>query len=89
MSWYLYLLECEDGSIYTGITNDVEKRFAAHQAGKGARFTRARGARRILATRRFRDRAAAARAEYATKQLNREEKEALCARLSAKRKARK
>jgi len=36
-TWYLYLLECADGSIYTGITVDVEARYAAHSAGKGAR----------------------------------------------------
>lgn len=42
-TWYLYILRCRDGSLYTGITTDVEKRFEAHQSGKGAKYTRGRG----------------------------------------------
>ena len=41
--WYLYILRCGHGELYTGITVDVEKRFAAHCAGKGAKYTRGRG----------------------------------------------
>lgn len=41
--WYLYILRCGDGTLYTGITTDVAKRFAQHNAGKGARYTRGRG----------------------------------------------
>ena len=41
--WYLYILRCRDGSLYTGITTDVEKRLEAHQSGKGAKYTRGRG----------------------------------------------
>lgn len=41
--WYLYILRCADDSLYTGITNDVEKRLEAHRAGKGAKYTRGRG----------------------------------------------
>ena len=41
-NWYLYILRCGDGTLYTGITNDVEKRLAAHRAGKGAKYTRGR-----------------------------------------------
>ncbi|MBP3684280.1 MAG: GIY-YIG nuclease family protein [Oscillospiraceae bacterium] len=41
--WYLYMLRCRDGSLYTGITTDVEKRFGQHSAGKGAKYTRGRG----------------------------------------------
>lgn len=40
--WYLYILECADGSYYTGIAKDLEKRFTAHNTGKGARYTRTR-----------------------------------------------
>jgi putative endonuclease len=69
-SWCLYLLECEDGSLYCGITNDLARRFAAHCAGKGARYTRARKARRIVARRDFPDRSSALKAEYALKQLD-------------------
>lgn len=39
--WYIYLLECQNGYVYTGITTDVERRFQEHQSGKGAKFTRA------------------------------------------------
>ena len=69
-SWCLYLLECEDGSLYCGITNDIGRRFAAHLAGKGARYTRARRPRRIVARLDYPDRASASRAEYALKQLD-------------------
>ena len=48
-AWYLYLLECTDGSIYTGITVDVEARYAAHAMGRGARYTRSRSPLRVLA----------------------------------------
>ena len=39
--WYVYLIECRDGSVYTGIATDVARRFSEHAAGKGARYTRA------------------------------------------------
>jgi putative endonuclease len=76
--WFVYLIECEDGSIYTGISNDVDARYAAHVAGKGARYTRSHPPRRLLATFVHNDRAAAARAEYAIKQLSAQEKWRLC-----------
>ena len=41
--WYLYMLRCGDGSLYTGITTDVERRLEAHRTGKGAKYTRGRG----------------------------------------------
>ena len=41
--WKLYILRCRDGSLYTGITDDVDRRLAAHRAGKGAKYTRGRG----------------------------------------------
>ena len=41
--WYLYILRCGDGTFYTGITNDIEKRLEAHRTGKGAKYTRGRG----------------------------------------------
>ena len=41
--WYLYILSCGDGSLYTGITTDVEKRLEAHRQGRGAKYTRGRG----------------------------------------------
>lgn len=78
MSWYLYVLECVDGSLYTGITVDVQARFAAHTAGRGARYTRARPPARIVAVAEYPDRAAAARAEYAVKQLSLPRKREFC-----------
>ncbi|WP_293715440.1 MULTISPECIES: GIY-YIG nuclease family protein [unclassified Stenotrophomonas] len=70
-SWFLYLLECRDGSYYAGISTDVEARFQAHMAGKGARYTRAHPPLRILASRPYADRSAASRAEWQLKQLPR------------------
>lgn len=75
--WYLYLLECRDGSLYTGITTDVARRYAQHAAGKGARYTRARPPLRLLAQFTYPDRATASRAEHAIKRLRPEQKRAL------------
>ncbi|SEL67551.1 putative endonuclease [Pseudoxanthomonas sp. GM95] len=72
--WLLYLLECRNGSWYAGITNDLERRFLAHQRGTGARYTRANPPLRILASRVYPDRASASRAEWQLKQLPRARK---------------
>ena len=77
-AWYVYLLECRDGSIYTGIATDVERRYAEHAAGKGARYTRSRPPLRLLARFEYPDRSTASRAEYAIKQLSPARKRALC-----------
>ena len=74
--WWLYLLECGDGSWYAGISNDLEARLRAHAAGKGARYTRGRGPFTLIASRRYGDRAAASRAEWQLKQLPRAKKRA-------------
>lgn len=68
-TWSLYLLECADGSFYTGIATDVERRFREHQAGKGARYTRARKAVALLAARAVGSRSQALQAEIAIKRL--------------------
>jgi len=73
-SWFLYLLECRDGSYYAGISTDVQARFRAHVAGKGARYTRAHPPLRVLGFRAYAGRAAASRAEWQIKQLPRERK---------------
>ena len=67
--WFLYLIECLDGSIYTGIALDVATRYAAHASGKGARYTRAHPPARLLATLAYPDRSSASKAEYRIKQL--------------------
>ena len=75
--WYVYLIECEDGSLYTGVAVDVERRYAQHQSGKGARYTRSHPPRRLLARFEHPDRSSALKAEYAIKQLTAAEKRAL------------
>ena len=70
MTWFLYLIECADGSIYTGITVDVAARYAAHASGKGARYTRSHPPRRLLLSIEYPDRSAATKAEYAVKLLS-------------------
>lgn len=72
--WFLYLLECANGSYYAGITTDVAARYAAHQSGKGARYTRANPPVRIVAQAKYADRSAASKAEWQLKQLPREAK---------------
>jgi putative endonuclease len=77
VTWYVYVARCADGSLYCGIARDVAERIAAHDAGKGARYTRGRGPLSVLVTRRFRSKGNALRIEYAIKQLTRPQKEAL------------
>ena len=73
-AWVLYLLECENGSYYAGITTDLERRFAEHVFGVGARYTRSHPPRRVVAVKAYSDRASASRAEAALKKLPRAEK---------------
>ena len=67
--WFVYLIECVDGSIYTGIAVDVQARFDAHCAGKGARYTRAHPPLRLLASVANPDRSSALQLEYRIKKL--------------------
>lgn len=85
MPWYLYLLECENGSIYTGIAVNVEERYEKHLSGKGARYTRANPPRKILGFVRYPNRSLASKAEYAMKQLSAAEKMEFCVKLAAKK----
>ena len=75
--WYLYILRCRDGSLYTGITTDVEKRFAAHSEGKGAKYTRGRGPLELAYREECGDHSTALKREVEIKKLSREEKEKL------------
>lgn len=77
-AWYVYLIECTDGSLYTGVATDVERRYGEHATGKGARYTRAHPPRRLLSCFAHPDRAAACRAEHAIKRMTRAAKQALC-----------
>ena len=74
MAWVLYLLECNNGAYYAGITNDLEARFATHLSGKGARYTRANPPVKILTSKLFADRSSASIAEAALKKLPRSKK---------------
>ena len=67
--WCVYLIECRNGAWYAGITNDLPARYAAHVAGKGARYTRANPPVRLLGSRAFADRSAASKAEWVVKRL--------------------
>ena len=75
--WYVYLVRCADGTLYTGIARNVRARVAQHDAGKGARYTRGRGPLELRATRRCASKGDALRLELAIKRLSRLEKEKL------------
>lgn len=77
MRWSVYILECADGTLYTGISNDVDKRIAAHEAGTGAKYTRGRGPFALRYCEECGDRADASRREMEIKSLTRDAKEAL------------
>jgi putative endonuclease len=75
--WFVYLARCADGTLYTGIARDVAARIAAHDAGKGARYTRGRAPLAVCATRRCSSKGDALRLELAVKRLSRIDKEKL------------
>ena len=72
--WYLYVARCSDATLYIGIALDVAARIAAHDAGRGARYTRGRAPLSVLATRRCKTKSDALRLELAMKRLSRDEK---------------
>lgn len=72
--YYIYLLECADDTIYTGITTDVLRRFKEHQSGKAARYTRVHKPTRILYTEKHPDRSSALKREAEIKKWPREKK---------------
>ena len=74
---YTYILKCKDDSLYTGWTNDLKKRITSHNAGKGAKYTKARRPVELVYYEEFQTREEAIKREYAIKQLSRKEKEAL------------
>lgn len=74
---YTYILKCKDDSLYTGWTNDLKKRITNHNAGKGAKYTKARRPVELVYYEEFQTREEAMKREYAIKQLSRKEKEAL------------
>ena len=74
---YTYILKCKDDSLYTGWTKDLKKRITSHNAGKGAKYTKARRPVELVYYEEFQTREEAMKREYAIKQLSRKEKEAL------------
>ena len=77
MTAYVYIVECADGSLYTGWTNDLNKRIAAHNAGRGAKYTRSRLPVQLRYYETFDEKNDALRRECALKKLTHEEKRAL------------
>jgi putative endonuclease len=76
--WLVYMLECADKTLYTGITNDLDRRLAEHAAGKGAKYTKGRGPFRLVYRETCQNRAEASRRETAIKLLDRTKKRQLC-----------
>lgn len=74
MSYFVYLLLCKDGSLYTGITTDVERRFIEHESGVGSHFTRAKKAKRMVYSEEHPDRSSALKREAEIKKWSRKKK---------------
>ncbi len=79
MPWFVYLVRCKDGSLYTGITKDVVARVASHNAGTGAKYTRSRKPVVLAYEKRMKNETAARKREAAIKRLTKKEKEVLVA----------
>lgn len=79
MTYWLYILRCADGTLYTGVTDDVERRAAAHNRGRGAKYTRGRGPVTVVYREECPGKPAALRREIAVKRLTRQAKLALIA----------
>ena len=76
--WSVYILRCGDGTLYTGITDDVPARLQAHRNGKGAKYTRGRGPLELVYGEELESLSAAAKREWQIKQLKKQEKLVLC-----------
>lgn len=76
-NWHLYILRCKDGTLYTGITTDVEKRLEVHRAGKGAKYTRGRAPLELVYTEKCENHSHALKRELEIKALPREKKRQL------------
>ena len=72
--WCVYILQCGDGTLYTGITNDLDHRIQVHASGEGAKYTRGRGPLKLCYEEKAESYSNALRREYAIKQMNRKEK---------------
>lgn len=72
--WHVYLLECKDGSFYTGTTNDIDKRMKSHVDGTGSKYVRHKKFKKLLATKKCTDRSDACKAEHEIRKLSKYEK---------------
>lgn len=75
--WTVYILECGDGTLYTGITDDLERRLRAHAEGRGAKYTRGRGPLKLRYRETVADKSAALKRECSLKRLRKREKMAI------------
>ena len=75
--WYLYMIRLENNHLYTGITTDIERRFAEHQSGKGAKYLRGKGRMRLVFTDKIGDHSTALKMELRIKKMPKSEKERL------------
>ncbi|MCE3233295.1 MAG: Excinuclease subunit domain protein [Rickettsiaceae bacterium] len=73
-NWFIYILQCADGTLYTGITTDVERRLSEHESGKGAKYTRGRGPLKIIYTETHENRSAASVREAEIKSMDKNRK---------------
>ncbi|MGG7323810.1 GIY-YIG nuclease family protein [Clostridium baratii] len=71
---YVYIIKCSDDSLYTGWTNDLEKRFKKHQEGKGAKYTKGRGPLELVYFEEYETKVQAMKREYEIKKMSREKK---------------
>ncbi|PIU89402.1 hypothetical protein COX58_00535 [archaeon CG_4_10_14_0_2_um_filter_Archaea_38_6] len=72
--WFVYLLECLDGSYYTGVTNNIEKRMSKHEKGTGSKFVKSKGFKKLLVFKKCENKSEACKHEYSIKQLPKYEK---------------
>ena len=72
--WYVYIIECQDGSFYTGVTNNIDSRMNAHAIGKGSKYVCNKGFRKLIKSKQCKDKSTACKCEYAIKQLPKNKK---------------
>jgi putative endonuclease len=72
--WFLYILQCSDSTLYTGITTDIDRRVQQHESGKGARYTKGRGPFKVIYTENHNNRSEASKREAQIKAMDRVEK---------------
>jgi putative endonuclease len=81
-TWYIYIIECSDGTLYTGITNNISRRLEQHNKGKASKYTRTRTPVKLKALFKTDTRSSASKEEYRIKHLSRIEKLKLCKKQS-------